>query len=235
MHPEHTPLSYIAIQAQTLYRLDERGRLLCVNEPDEPPAPRFFMGRTPEGNIWRLRHDLPDDLAAELERLCRAEPVPRDLTAPPAGYQAIRAALQEHAPVAEEWRGPCYRFPDTPPDLPGAVVLTEANIRALPDELAWIGRALPLYAPAAVALVNGRAVSLCFCSRIGERACEAGLETLPRHRGRGHAAAVTALWARLVRRRGLTPLYSTSWDNLASRGVARRLGMILYGEDLSLS
>jgi hypothetical protein len=36
-----------------------------------------------------------------------------------------------------------------------------------------------------------------------------------------------------VRRENRIPLYSTSWDNAASRGVARRLGLVLYGADLS--
>ena len=31
-----------------------------------------------------------------------------------------------------------------------------------------------------------------------------------------------------------TPLYSTSWDNEASRAVARRLGLLLIGEDWHL-
>jgi hypothetical protein len=33
---------------------------------------------------------------------------------------------------------------------------------------------------------------------------------------------------------GQVPLYSTSWENLASQGVARRLGLQLYGVDLSI-
>jgi hypothetical protein len=46
---------------------------------------------------------------------------------------------------------------------------------------------------------------------------------------------VVAAWARAIRESGGEPLYSTSWDNKASRGVARKLGLLLYGEDLHLS
>ena len=41
-----------------------------------------------------------------------------------------------------------------------------------------------------------------------------------------------AAWAQAVRTQGGIPLYSTSWDNRASRAVAHNLGLSLYGEDL---
>ena len=86
-----------------------------------------------------------------------------------------------------------------------------------------------------VAAFDGdRAVAVCASARIGAQACEAGVETVPAYRGRGLAAAVTARWADEVRARGLLPLYSTSWDNLGSRGVARRLGMIRYAATIAL-
>ncbi len=46
--------------------------------------------------------------------------------------------------------------------------------------------------------------------------------------------AAVAAWAAHVRAAGLLPLYSTSWDNHASQGLARSLGFDLYGEDFSV-
>ncbi|MFO7170814.1 MAG: GNAT family N-acetyltransferase [Chloroflexota bacterium] len=230
----NSPLSYMALQVGTLYKLDERGRLLCSNEPGDPPAPRFFLGRTPEGNIWRVRYDLPDSLAAELERLCRAEPVVAEFSAPPVGYDAIRAVLEEHAPLGDEYRGPCYRFPDQLPAPDGrAVAVTADNSDVLLPHFPWLVKAVS-HMPIAAALEDGRAVAACWCSRLAERACEAGVETVPGHQRRGYAAAAVGLWGQLVQASGRLPLYSTEWGNLASQGVARRLGLIMYGEDFSL-
>jgi len=64
---------------------------------------------------------------------------------------------------------------------------------------------------------------------------EAGVETAPPYRGRGHAAQVVAAWARAVLELGRVPLYSTSWQNEASRAVARKLSLIRFGDDLHIT
>jgi len=56
--------------------------------------------------------------------------------------------------------------------------------------------------------------------------------TVEAFRGRGFASAVVAAWANAVRESDRVPLYSTSWENAASRAVATKLGLTLYGADL---
>ena len=76
---------------------------------------------------------------------------------------------------------------------------------------------------------------MCCSARMSQLAAEAGVEPLAGFRGRGYAVAVVAAWARVVAPTGRTPFYSTAWDNVASRGVARRLGLRLYGVDFHLT
>ncbi|HVG44817.1 MAG TPA: GNAT family N-acetyltransferase [Longimicrobium sp.] len=82
---------------------------------------------------------------------------------------------------------------------------------------------------------DGRAVAVCSSVRITDAAREAGVETAPGFRGRGHAARAVAAWAVAVRRMGAIPLYSTSWSNAASQGVARKLGLRMFGADLHIT
>jgi hypothetical protein len=218
-------------QLATLFRLDQRGRMLCENEPDDPPAPRLFLGQTREGNIWAVRHDLPDSLAAEIERICAAEPVAEDLEAPPRFAAALRSLL---GAGSKEWHGPAFVIPEALSDVHGAMLIGPGSTAELAPHFGYLGDAYAALAPIAAALDGGVVVSACWCSRIGAHAAEAGVETLASHRGRGHGLAAVATWAHAVRARGLTPLYSTSWDNMASRSIARRLGMALYGADWSI-
>ena len=231
---DETDLQLMRIQAETLYRYDADGRMRCVNEPGDPPAPRFFMGRTAQGNLWRFRHDMPAAIVEQLEVLCRAEPVSADLAPAPLRYDPIRALLQAQAPIEEEYRGPAYRVPDSAQRPAGVVLIAEANQLLLEP---WFMDLLPVEPEQTIAAVveAGAAVAVCFCSRLTGRAAEAGVETMAGFRRRGYAAAAVAGWAAEMRRRGRVALYSTSWSNLASQGVARKLGMRLYGEDWSIA
>ena len=85
--------------------------------------------------------------------------------------------------------------------------------------------------PVAAAVVDGSAVSICYCARLSPLAAEAGVETLDAMRGRGYATAAVTAWATAMRGRGLLPLYGTSWENVASQRVAEKVGAVCYGED----
>ena len=223
------------IHASALYRVDARKRLLAVNEPGDPPPPRLFVGRTRTGHLWRFRHDLTQPLVDELEALLRAEPVATDLSQPLRCLSGLQAALARDAPLSGTWSGPAWRFPDELPTFAHDVIsitpehedLVRSIFPVLADDLPWCQPCL--------AIVERRQLaSLCFSSRNTSEAAEAGVNTIEAFRGRGYAPAVAAAWARAVHYEGRIPLYSTSWDNLASRSVARKLGLILYGADLSI-
>ena len=224
---------WLDLHLRALFVHDGRGRILARNALDGGRAPRFFLGRTPHGNRWRFRDDLPDALVVRLEALCADEPVAADLQDPPRHDARYRAILAGHAPLEETFAGPAYRFPPgLPPTTGDLVPLTAENAGLLRggDLEPWledIGQSEPL-----VALVHeGRAASVCGSVRITPEVHEAGVETSVSARGRGFAPAVVAAWARAVRELGAEPLYSTSWENTASQAVARKLRLIPYAAD----
>ena len=49
------------------------------------------------------------------------------------------------------------------------------------------------------------------------------------------SGVVVAGWARAVREAGVEPLYSTSWQNAASRAVARKLALVPFGSDVHIT
>ena len=84
-------------------------------------------------------------------------------------------------------------------------------------------------------VADGVAVTACSSVRLTPQAAEAGLYTHADYRGRGYAADTVRCWAEAVRASGRIPLYSTSWENLASQAIARKLGAIQYGVDFSIT
>jgi hypothetical protein len=229
-----TDLDWLAAHASALYVHDPNGRIEALNVPEgnSKPAPYFFFGRTRHGNLWRFRDTLPRDLVRELARLAGAEKTTEDLERDPERFAVMLERIRAQVPAEITWRGPGFRFPERLPRSEGVVAVTSANAELIADSFPELHRTLSERLPCCAALAEGRAVSVCYCATRPGRAVEAGVDTLEGHRCRGLASRVTAAWACQVRRRNLLPLYSTSWENRASRGVARRLGLVLYGSDL---
>ena len=130
--------------------------------------------------------------------------------------------------------GPSYVIENAVPPAGSAIVTSDeavpANLHAARPEKWWereewsdllAGR----LGPWAIAVDAGRVVALCHTPRARGGAAEAGVWTHPDDRRRGHASAVTSAWAAIARSRYDVLFYSTSADNLASQGVARRLGL----------
>ena len=219
------------MHVEVLFTHDAEGRMRTVNEPGGGNAPRFFLGRTAEGNVWRFRHDVSAGLIRELEIACRVEAVAENASAEQVRSRPYEVLLAQDAPVQSVWAGPAYRFP-RPSKFPtalGTVLVTEPNADILAPHLeewmADVGAGRPVVA----VVERGKAVSICSSVRVTGAAHEAGVETHPDFRGRGHAAKAVARWARVVREMGRIPLYSTSWRNSAAQAVARKLGLVVYG------
>ncbi|HVF42386.1 MAG TPA: GNAT family N-acetyltransferase [Pyrinomonadaceae bacterium] len=223
--------------ARALFAHDERSRLLTVNEPGGAgaPAARMFFGRARTCNLWRFRADLPEALVAELEALCADEPVGAELDGAPRHAEEYARLLEGHAPVREMEAGPAYYFAEYAEPSGRLLTVKESDAELLRGGFEDFVDELPAWRPFVALFEGGRAASVCRSVRITGAAHEAGVETLPEFRGRGYAKEVTALWARLVRSAGALPMYSTSWENAASRAVAGKLRLTLYAADFHIT
>ena len=212
-------------QVDALVGVDAAGRF-------NGSGPDLYVFRTPAWAICRCHARLPDAVVAELEAAARApRGRPRDW---PLEYSRYLSILGSVGRVTAMRAGPLYRVPAPPPDQAAGVGITAANASLLSGGLdEWlpdVASGLPMCA----AIVDGRAVSLCASVHAARGAHAAGVETLPTYRGRGLASQAVAAWAQLVLEQGATPFYATTFDNVASQGVARRLGMQLLGSEFSL-
>jgi RimJ/RimL family protein N-acetyltransferase len=229
-------LELMRLHIEALYVHDERGRMVRSNEHNDVPAPRFFLGRTEQGIVWRVRHDVRETTADALTAACAMERAGDEPLVAPYGATPYEAILAGDAPLQQTWSGPAYRLPETLPDAPDVVRITPDNAALLKAHLAaWSGDDVVHCQPMLATVVDGHAVAICGSVRITPSAHEAGVETVPDFRCRGYARQAVAAWARAVRDLDRLPLYSTSWQNLGSRALAASLGAVRYGSDISIA
>ena len=223
--------SLLEIQLEVLLSRDAGGRLTVTRDPVARPAPRLFLGRSREHNVWAVRRDVDPAMSDALDRLCAAEPT---LAAPCLdAIPACRARVRELlAPVTVEYRGPAYVLPERLPHDGRARVVAAGESGAWLDAFPWLAETFEAVAPVVVAFEMGQPAAVCHSPRGRTiRAAEAGVETLAPFRGRGLATAAVACWARAVQASGRLALYGTSWENAASQAVARRLSAEVHGEN----
>lgn len=220
--------------SEAMHTHDARGRMVASNEWDPQPPPLFVLHRAADGAFCRVRADMPDALAQRLEALAREEP---------SGFAdapAVHAARYEMA-IAESMGdvapsgGPVFAFPASiPAPMLPVKALHEGEARLLGDDLVAWRPDLPHRQPFFVALAGDIAGAVCASVRITPILHAAGVETARTQRRKGLGRAAVAAWARAVDALGAEPTYSTSWDNVASRGVAASLGLIQVGADFSI-
>jgi len=177
---------------------------------------------------WAVHRDVPVEVARELVALARTEPPLGELTDPPTHIDTYLARIGGRIDS-----GPVFTFPTAIAAADGVREITdlaqlERHFRG------WTVDELPERSPILGIIEDGHAVSVCFCARRTPAAAEAGLETAANFRGRGFGAKVAAAWGRAIRDSGRLPLYSTSWGNVASLGVARRIELSPCASDWSL-
>jgi len=223
--PRATP----QLQLETLFVLDGWRRIRSTREPQPVPGPAFVFIRGTAACAWAVRADVAGCLAGELDRLASQE-------RPSATWDQPLLHARRYEDILGgriKW-GPAFEFPDQLPPTGGeSVVRDEA---ALNHHFAgWVaGEIESGRAPVMAVHEGGYPVSVCFCARRSAAAAEAGVETAGAFRGRGYAPRVTTAWAAAVRRQGLVPLYSTGWENDASRAVARKLDLVPFATDFAI-
>ncbi|HYI24731.1 MAG TPA: GNAT family N-acetyltransferase, partial [Thermomicrobiales bacterium] len=148
----------------------------------------------------------------------------------------LDAFFDDREPVIG-FQGPAYRFPATISTTIDVTRISRENLHLLHrvvGDLDALDRDFDVVEPWMAVVQDGAAVATCYSCRRSDRAAQARVDTAPPFRGRGYAPAMVAAWAREVRATGRIPLYGTTWDNLASQAVARKLGLVQFGVSLAL-
>jgi len=218
------------LRSDVLFTYDERGRMMCENDPERRPAPRVYLAYTPHGYVIRLGQGVRDDIAAQLQKIVSHQPPIEDIRAVPPVVRRIEDVWEQQ--VSAQKGGPAYRFPKSLPPTSKAIQIVASNVEVARDTYPWLLTELAEWGPCFAVVCDGVAVSVCFSARNGAVVCEAGVETLPAFGRHGYAGAVTSAWAAAIIYSERIPLYSTSWGNVASQGLAAHLGLIEYGADV---
>ena len=106
--------------------------------------------------------------------------------------------LAKHALVENVWTGPTFRFPGELPPTDGTVLVTDRNMDILFPHLEEWTEDVRTCPPVIAVVEKEMAVSIWCRVRVSAAAHEAGVETPPDFRGRGHGTRAVAAWARAV-------------------------------------
>ena len=238
----------LAIQFRTAFVFERLGRISTTNDPDRSPAPRFALFGCTSGNVYGVRADVTDGVAAQLMGFAALEPPFVDQSGASRHLDRYSELLSRDALVAKRRLGVTYVLPHDiayqhdvrlicSDSVEGQGLHATLGAQGIPAGLAEMGFAdvTEFWDPWCVALQHGEEVaSVAFAARLSETGAYLGLATSPGLRGRGYAAAATAGWTRLPALRSRALFYSTDQTNISSQRVVARLGLRFLGASLEL-
>ena len=232
-------LAFLRLEATTTFVLDRRGRILRENDPDQSRGPRVAFLSCADGGVTHVRADVDDGVAARIVDLFSAEP---QWTSPDERPASLEGVLDLLSPPAVAEIALSYRLPNTLPiknqisaiasgTAAGAALLAELRRTGPPLHLVDAGfvSVADFWPPWCVIIEEGMIAAMAFAARISAESAAVGVYTFPGFRGRGLAAAATAIWANHPSLAGRALFYGTSVNNLSSQRVAERLGLQRVG------
>jgi hypothetical protein len=195
----------------------------------------MYLGGCAHGNVLALRDDVDNSTARAIEALVADEEPLATATSLPVHCDEYLALLG----AGESTLGLTFVVADElslAHDVPivrsgtqeGDALLERIDAHGMPPALREMGYT-ELWAPWCIAMHDGEIAAVVETVRTGDRGVEAGVATIEQFRRRGLATAATAGWAAHPDLRDCTRFYSTNRTNVASQGVAGRLGLRFVG------
>jgi hypothetical protein len=185
-------------QIRLEYNLSADGRL--VPYPGSTEMARYVVHRHTEGCVRFYRNDLPPRVMQDLAAL----PAETAFDDP----EAVVSILADHAACTNMFFGTGAVFVELP-SLDACPAVTEGGHEF-------------------VVMAGGVKASAAWSVRENADAAELAVETAEGFRRRGYGRQVASAWAHHVMRQGKTAFYSYAGHNVASRALARSLGVVEF-------
>lgn len=221
-----TDLALMKLHIDVLYQKNHKGALTVINEPPFETAPTVMVGATKEGKVVYFSEEVDDLFKKRVQQIVKE--TKDEMIAQIINKMTRRTNLSEFN------MGPTYVFPEIKEKSPKVLHIKEIDKEVLAADFPFIQSDFEVKEPCMIVMEHDRVVSLCCTARHSNEAAEASVFTHEKYRGKGYGAAVTEAWAMAIQQQGKTALYSTTWDNFASQGVAKKLGMRQYGFELAI-
>jgi hypothetical protein len=237
----------LTIQFQTAFVFDRSGRISATNDPGRSAGPRFALFGCASGNVYGVRADVTNRIAAQLMAVAALEPPFVDQSGAPKHLDRYIELLSHNALVPRPRLGVTYVLANDTCYQHDVRLICSDSVEGQ-ELLATLAQGVPasfadmgfvdiseFWEPWCVVLQHGEVASVAFAARLSETGASLGLATARDLRGRGYAAAATAGWARMSALRSRALFYSTDQTNISSQRVVARLGLRFLGATFELS
>lgn len=131
-------LELMEMHVKALFTHDNNNFIRNVNDLDGDLAPRFFFGRTFEGNVLRFRYDLPQGIIRKLTNLVTMEPISYNLQRNTVLLEKIKEILQEHQEIQKIFEGPAYKLPRGITFPSDVLKITKDNVHLLKNSFDYM-------------------------------------------------------------------------------------------------